>query len=349
MHDRIEAIPTTRPAQWQQALDAAGEHDFYHTSSYHALAESRGEGDGVLLSWGGRSGSVALPLMLRPLSRIPVFSAGHDRWKDATSVYGYGGPVGALDAEDERAAFGHSLNEWLTSQSVVSVFSRLHPLLDQTVICGLGEIATLGQTVSIDLARSPDEQIAGYRSNHRRDLRKLRTAGFTCRLASDADGIADFERLYLETMLRVDAADAYFFDRAYFECLLQVPGVDLMLCELTGRPYAGAIIARYGGIAQYHLGGTSNDALAHAPMKLVFDELRRMSHESGCRRLHLGGGLGAQEDPLFLFKAGFSSDRHDFSVWRWRVDEERYAEFAAKAGSDERDGFFPTYAAPVSR
>lgn len=346
----IQTISTQECARWQDTLDVSGPHDFYHTAPYHALAEQNGEGSAVLLSWTGLTGRVALPLVLRPISPDLALAAENVRLCDASSVYGYAGPIGALAAPDEVKAFGTALANWLRERSVVSLFSRLHPLLDQTrLLGGLGEISILGPTVSIDLSLTPDQQVARYRNNHRRDLRKLRTAGFACRIADDGSAIDAWCQVYHETMHRVHAAEGYLFDHSYFQQLLQLPGLDLLLCEKDGHVCAGAIFSRYGAIAQYHLGGTADEYLSYAPMKLVFDELRVLALEARCSRLHLGGGLGAREDALFRFKAGFSPDRHDFPVWRWKVHEGLYDDLSDRAGCAPDESFFPAYGASVRR
>ena len=343
----LQAIRTDQPELWQAALARSGAYDFYHRADYHALAEHLGEGEAVLLDWRGPSASVALPLLLRPIGTIPgLKEIGADR-VDATSVYGYAGPVASQVPLPpiESKLFGEQVEQWLARNRVVSLFARLHPLLgNAAVIAGLGEAMVVGPTVSIDLARPAEEQIGGYRANHRRDLRKLRNAGFSCRMASDAPAIAAFAEIYLQTMARVSAAPAYVFDVAYFERLLTIPGLKLMLCLVEGEVCAGAVVSACGAIAQYHLGGTADRWLNRAPMKLIFDEARQWASGLGCTRLHLGGGLGAREDALFNFKAGFSQDRHAFRVWRWVIDQVAYDRLVARVGAEaQASASFPAY------
>lgn len=345
MDQPIREISSREPDAWQSALDEAGPHDFYHGCAYHALAEQRGEGDARLLVWRGGADVVALPLLLRPVSRIAKLSAVAGDLTDAVSVYGYSGPVGRNMSGSARAAFTQALSAWLIQHRVVSVFFRLHPLLASwNLLTGMGEVARIGPTVAIDLRQPSEAQVAQYRSNHRRDLRKLRQQGYACRMASNPAAIATFTAIYRETMKRVDAAPDYLFDEAYFDRLLDIPGLDLMLCSIDGQDCAGAIVSRHGAIAQYHLGGTRTEWLNRAPMKLIFDEARQYAADAGCDWFHLGGGLGAREDALFNFKAGFSSHRLDFQVWRWIVDAEAYTALSQHAHASDSKAFFPAYA-----
>lgn len=345
----IKAVPADQPSIWNELLDEAGPHDFYHTAEYHALAEQRGEGKAVLLAWQGRDGTVVLPLLIRPLDRIPALAkSASGGLCDATSVYGYSGPVGRRLDTDCLTRFTSALTDWFREQSVVCLFSRLHPLLPNAPpVATAGEVVALGPTVAIDLAKPEERQMAEFRSNHRRDLRKLRSRGFACAIESGSDAISTFCRIYNETMARVDATADYLFDENYVSSLLAINGLDLMVCRSDGEACAAAVVSRFGLIAQYHLGGTSGKWLSHAPMKLIFDETRRLASDSGCRWLHLGGGLGAREDALFNFKAGFSADRKTFEVWRWIIDEPGYQELAALAGAQTDTGYFPAYADPA--
>lgn len=343
----FQEIRTAAPDEWRAALEEAGPYDFYHTAAYHSLAERHDEGEAILLAWREGGHHVALPLLLRPIDRIPALrQAGKGRF-DAVSVYGYSGPVGRPPLPDAlRHAFATDLARWLKSRGVVTLFSRLHPLLGNAALTASeGEIVALGPTVAIDLTLPVAEQHAGYRSNHRRDLRKLSQHGFSCRMSDASESIGEFAALYQETMERVDAGAGYMFDEGYFTELLTLPGLRLLLCERDGEVAAGAVLSRCGEIAQYHLGGTRTKWLSSAPMKMIFDQARQWAHEAGCRWLHLGGGLGAREDALFNFKAGFSQNRHLFQVWRWVIDAQSYEDLVHQAGARKDTEFFPAYAA----
>jgi hypothetical protein len=65
-------------------------------------------------------------------------------------------------------------------------------------------------------------------------------------------------------------------------------------------------------------------------MKLLIDTVRLWSIEQGLRVFHLGGGVAAQKDPLFSFKAGFSDERHPFTIWRWTVLPDVYAQLVSE-------------------
>ena len=222
--------------------------------------------------------------------------------------------------------FKAELKATLEGLRIVSVFSRLDPhnspldLLD-----GLGRCKQEGYTVSLDLTLPPDAQRAQYRNNHKRDIDKLRRLGVTCFRDQDHAYLDEFIAIYHETMYRVNASDYYFFDRTYFANLVASPYAHLFVCCRNGKVICGGLFTLYDGIIEYHLGATADQAQGPAPLKLLIDEVRLWGVQQGARTFHLGGGVGARDDSLFHFKAGFSQQRHSFFTWRWVVLPDVYA------------------------
>lgn len=239
----------------------------------------------------------------------------------------------------------------------MAVFSRLHPLIPQCeLLSGLGEYVPRGQTVSIDLTLPVDVQRARYRKGHKRDIKKLRRLGATC--VHDPNGVYlnEFMDIYYETMRRVQAAQAYFWDRTYFERLVAEleANIHFFVCLLENKVMCAGLYSLCNGIVQSHLGGVRNEFLRLAPIKLETDAARLWANEHGAHVLHLGGGVGAQEDSLFYFKAGFSDQRHEFAIWRWVLLPDIYDQLCQeKAQWNKRNGlkpvsseYFPAYRGP---
>jgi hypothetical protein len=348
-------------AGWLGVLERCRPHDFYALPQYHALAEANGEGRAHLFVHEEGDHTIALPLLLRPLATVAACGKAGGDWHDATSVYGYAGPLGSGPAPpaDVVQRFQQELIAQLRTLRVVSVFSRLHPLLPrEAAVAGLGECRLLQETVSIDLTLAPKFQRAGYRQNHLDGIRKLGKLGVTCVPDEGLRYLDDFIDLYYETMRRAGARDYYFFPRAYFADFLERlrPHAHLFMCHQGDRRICGALVVACGDIAQYHLGGTRDAAVKLAPMKLLVDTVRAWGCERGLHVLHLGGGTTPQpDDSLLHFKKGFSDRRHRFSVWRWVVWPEVYERLCREAAAwHERQGlaalpgdYFPEYRRPT--
>ena len=352
----FQIFGTQEHREWDAILKASRRHDFHHLPAYHRVAEQRGDGAAHLFAYREGDYTIALPLLVRPVDAEKP--AG---WQDATSVYGYGGPVASHDSIPELVVrnFQTSLTAALAELRVVAVFSRLHPLIAQHhVLAGLGECLATGTTLSIDLTLTEDEQRAGYSKNCRANLRKLREAGFVGLLDSANRYLPEFVDIYRETMRRAGAQESYFFDEAYFNLLTRELGgaARLFVVLKDGEVAAASLCTICGDIVQDHLGGTRSAFLKFSPDRLVVDTEREWAIESGARVFHLGGGVGAQEDSLFRYKTGFSKRRHTYSTFRWvlrpdiyqALEEERRRWNAAHDMEPISPGYFPAYRCPAT-
>lgn len=352
----MKVLGTADHDEWMDVLASTAQHDFYHLPQYHRVEEARGEGVAQLFAYREGDCVIALPLMLRP-----VDDAVPDGWKDATSVYGYGGAVASHQEVPEAVVrnFRAALKEALMERRVVAAFSRLHPLLPQSdLFAGLGECRLHGQAVSVDLTLPPEDQRARYRNAYKTRLNKLQREGVVCVHDATKRHLAEFISIYRETMRRVNANDSYFFGDDYFTRLAEELGdkLQLFVVRVSETVAAAGLFTLCDGIIQFHLGGTRDSFLGVSPMPLLIDTVRLWGNEMAARVLHLGGGVGSKNDTLWHFKAGFSDRRHDFATWRWIVVPEVYRGLCeerrrlddfnnSEAVSAE---FFPAYRCPAA-
>ncbi len=352
---RFEVIDASDDLAWTAALSQVAQHDFHHLAGYHRLAEYRGEGAARLFVYRENGHVIALPLLLRPLAGSDPGGA-----HDATSVYGYAGPVASDSRVPKRivGAFQALLREELERQQVIAVFSRLHPLIEQDhLLAGLGAIRPTGHTVAVDLTIPQEAQWAGYSRGLRRLIRRGLEAGVDCIHDQDLVYLPEWASIYAETMERVGASSALWFDAAYFARMVDELGstLHLFMACVDGRPVAGGLFTAHDGIVEAHLGGSREGYSAFSPVRIIDDTARRWAAESGARVFHLGGGVGGRQDSLFQYKAAFSDQRHVFATWRWVVDAEAYdylcrQDRAARepaGGEDGASDYFPAYRRPI--
>jgi Acetyltransferase (GNAT) domain len=337
--------------EWRRLLRRVP-HDVYHLPAYNAFEARTGSRRATAFAYREDRQVFLLPLLLGLVDGTEHL--------DATSSYGYSGPISnSMDDGFWERATG-ALVETLRAERVVACFVRLHPLLpvDLAALARFGPAPLHGLTVSIDLTLPEEQAWRLIRENHRRDINRARKRGR--RLVVDTWSHLDcFIEMYHETMHRVGAEGGYFFEKSYFHSLREAVGehVHLMFVEADGQLISGGIFFEYAGIVQYHLGATRTDCLREQPSKLMFDEVRRWASARGNHALHLGGGLGggsaSEGNGLFLFKAGFSDRRHPFHTWRVVVDEPAYERLAqlTLTEADPAVGYFPMYRSPhaVSR
>lgn len=363
---QCEVIPPEDAAAWCRAIETCAGYDSYHLPAYQRVMQDQGDGTPRLFFYRDTAGRcAALPLLLRPLNQIEGL-ADEQRF-DAASAYGYPGLTtnvspAAPDAADFRRRLLEALFEAWRRCELISVFIRQNPFFDtQWLLQDAGEVVTRGVTVAIDLTLSVDEQFRRMRRDHRYDIRRAVRDGLTVVEDPEFRGLDTFIRLYRETMQRVGAGDYYYFGRDYFETLKQQLGdrLKILFAKQQDQVIAGALFMLGPRIVQYHLSGSSTaHRRVRGAVKCLIDHMRTQATEAGFDWLHLGGGLGSQQDSLFEFKAGFSPVHLPFKLARVIVDPEayesaviRHAEAAgvAPGSSLAPDGFFPAYRKPLTR
>ncbi|MBC3846453.1 GNAT family N-acetyltransferase [Winogradskyella echinorum] len=335
---------------WNENLALAKDSDFYYTYDYHHLSKTDDESP-VLIKYTEGSTTLVLPLLLRDIE--------NSDYKDATSVYGYAGVLALqLDNSFNKANFHKELNAFFIENKIVSVFSRLHPYIDnqETLLTGLGEVKTMSDVVCIDLTDTIENQRAKFNRRLKTYLNKSRKSCTVIEGNVD-EHLETFVELYHENMRRVDADDSYFFSDKYYREIMTSSDFksELMLCvhNETQTIIGGAIFIKKGDIVQYHLSGLSEAYFDLNPIKLVIDEVRIRATEEGYKYFNLGGGRGSSEDSLFRFKSGFSKDFKKFKVWKYVVNQDAYQALVEQNldkqldGDDLYSGFFPAYRKPI--
>ena len=336
-------------ARWLDFLGAC-RHDFYHLPAYVELC-ARHEGGEAAAFWAAEGGAAMLiPMVLRPL---PAELDSGRGWLDAVAPYGYPCPlVRGEPGAEALASMLWAFREAGAAAGIVCAFLRMHPLLPlpEAPFRAFGELIEHGETVYLDLALPREELDRQTRANHLADVRKLEREGFTVRV--DAwERMADFVRIYEQTMRYRAAGAYYFFERGYYDELRRSLDGNLHLCIVQspdGDAAAAGLFTRIGGLVQFHLSGTSEDYRRAGPAKMMLVHMRDWARERGARYLHLGGGVGCREDSLAFFKQGFSKLRGRFRTFRMVLEPGAYHSLVQglPQGAQAAGDFFPAYRRP---
>lgn len=326
----------TTKSEWNEILNKVDAYDFYHTFDYHQLSSKNRETP-ILLSFLLNNTIIALPIIIR--------SIPNTEYSDITSVYGYAGPVSTKDISTaDIELFQQEINQYFNTNNIVSVFSRLHPYINQQhVLRDLGEIKEFGEVVNIDVTLPIEESRSKYSKSNKNQINKLRRSCEVV-LAQTDDDILEFVDIYHENMRRLDAAKHYFFSQDYFLNFMKSSDfeTDILLVKErdSGKFIAGSMFVKTNNIVQFHLSGTRTDHLFLRPSKLFLDEMRIQATKQGYKYFNLGGGLGGEKDTLFEFKSSFSKDFRTFKTWNYIVKQDVYNELSVnKSHSD----YFPLY------
>lgn len=326
----------TSKRKWKDILLEIGCFDIYHTYDYHKVCSDIDQLAPAMFVERSEKGIVAMPLLER--------SIDGERF-DATSVYGYPGPISnILNVHEFLDVYKSLLKSIYNKYKYVSIFSRANSfVLSNDHLSSIGRNS--GETVFIDLNCSEEEQLRQYRSNHKRDISKLKRSGFECKFVKPEQGIGSFIEVYESTMHSLGASNDYFFSRSYYEGLFDnsMAEVKLVECLQGGSVACCGIFFFCNNIVQYHVGGTSAEFYKFAPTKLMFDFVRQYAFQNGYDFFHLGGGLNGSEDNLLNFKKGFSNRTSAFFTIREVLDEETYDNLSKYK---HRSNYFPLYRSP---
>ncbi|MCW5976528.1 MAG: GNAT family N-acetyltransferase [Bryobacteraceae bacterium] len=323
-------------------------YDVYQTPSYVEFSARNEGGQPMAFLCGTSRNRCLIPMIARPVEDADGV------WRDASSPYGYPGILCAPEAgaADLRWTL-EQLLEACRTERIVSVFIRLHPMqpLPPEALAGFGSVIDHGETVYVDLTPPLEQVRRGYRSDHRAGVKKLVTLGYSATI-DDWDRLDEAAALYRTTMQRVGADPWYIFSDSYFRDWRASVGKAAHLCTVSSQSGTLAAMGTFtfvNGLAENHLSGSGDAFRAVAPAKLRVDTTLEWLRDRGCRRFHLGGGVGCRNDTLFQFKAGFSQDRARFRTFRMIADESAYAQLTRlrKVGAAEWDeNYFPAYRAP---
>jgi lipid II:glycine glycyltransferase (peptidoglycan interpeptide bridge formation enzyme) len=261
------------------------------------------------------------------------------------------------DAQEARQFLTFALArlaEHLRHRNICAILLRFNPMLPLPLepFQTRGKLVMHGETVWSDLRHTPEQLWSETRSRFRSYIRGLERDGYTVELDPAGKELDTFIDLYYDSMRRVGAGPEYFFSRSYFQSLQKLLGKEFLLAHVrspSGAIVSSGIFTHSAGIVQYHLSGNNISEEGSNALKLLLHSMRLWSQQQGYVQFHLGGGVGAQNDPLFQFKSGFSPARARFYTWRYIVDEEKYAglnlrwERINRALADSIDGYFPAY------
>lgn len=245
--------------------------------------------------------------------------------RDASSPYGYGGPLCSTDDPAFVAAAWQAYLEAMRAERVVVEYIRFHPMLGNERHYG-GNVVESRPVVCVDLEQ--DDVTAGYAVRQRQALKKAVGAGLVYEEAALAGMVREFGAFYRAGMGDIGADPFYLFDDRYFEALAASGLARAGWCRSPeGGMLAAALFLDGPGVREYHLAATSAAGRKASASTFVLHHGALAARELGLRRLYLGGGSDARPDnPLLFFKSSFSPQRLTYRTG-WNVfDAARYHE-----------------------
>lgn len=201
-------------------------HDIYHRPDYLAAEARRIGGRPEAFHYAEGDAFWFVPYIARCAGSLSRETA--DDVLDVVSPYGYPGPIvspaPAAPGFRERAlaAFLRGLRE----RGAVSAFLRSHPCLD--ALPRIEATPDLGErswaTVLIELDTDLETIWSGVRRRRRQQIAKAARSGMRARCIAFREGLPWLQRVYEETMERVEAPGHERLSVEYFQMLMPLAG-----------------------------------------------------------------------------------------------------------------------------
>lgn len=348
----MELVGINNRDKWDEIVKSFPNYDVYYLSGYVKAFEEHGDGIPVLLYHTNDKGGRAIcVLMLRDVAQAPLFKGEmpEKKYFDAVTPYGYGGFI--FEGEVDYKELSEEFHGILQHNNVNSVFFRFHPVLDnandnKSVV----NVIPLGKTIAFDLA-SPEIIWENITSKNRNMIRKAEKLGVEIHHSSDPSLFKTFKEIYDETMRGDNAEEYYFFEDRFYESIANdlKGNYEIFYATYEDKIISIAIMIFANDQMHYHLSGSLREFRSLAPSNLLLYRAALWGYEEGYKTLHLGGGVGSGEDPLYKFKAAFNRNSdYRFAIGKMIVDEESYNSLVNLRSTLDSDfnsqsSYFPVY------
>jgi hypothetical protein len=365
--DSVGMFCGTEHKEWSDALLDIP-HDVYHTPAYGEVCTfNQSNQTSCCYVW--RKGDFVglIPLIFSQLPQEVEQTVGCGF--DGVSPYGYGGPI-VWDKAANKPVSSEVMQQFMNdfkndgkNIGLIDAFLRGHPVLssayhvvksqDGVGSNGSNEINTdtnSGNTYAIKIDRPVSEILGSYRSSHKRSIKKLEKEPGLRLVWDEWNDLTYFVPIYHDNMTRLEARSYYFFDLGYFVALKEkLKDMVHLLSVYNGDVYIGGVCFFVtNGIIQYHLPACVDSWRNAGLPKVLIHELVKWGARNGDHLVHLGGGVGGQEDSLAYFKNGFTEYHLPFRTYKVVLDATKYSKACQdlSGGKDlQSSSFFPAYRA----
>lgn len=258
--------------------------------------------------------------------------------KHLISPYGYGGIYSKNNI---------NINKFLKfmEKKYITHFLRFTPYFKNNSI---KESYFKSKTFGINFKdKTYNQYLKKTKKNHKRSLKKSKDKLlFNLRNFKKNDINGSFQKIYKETMDRVNSNKYYYFNNLYYENLYKYCKNNVFIGEVfikdTNEIIASAIIFHWNNkYLHYHLGGSKTKYLKLCPNNYLHDGVIQYGFKNNYELYHLGGGL-INGDSLHKFKEQFSNISFDYYQSKLIYNNYKY-ELNCKLNGNNNNNYFPKY------
>lgn len=236
------------------------------------------------------------------------------------------------------------------SERIVSEFAHLNPWSDNSHVLESNFVHYDREIVWVDVSLNPDDLWSGHFAHAcRKNISRARKEGVRIVCVTTDDLLAEFHRIYIQTMQRNNAEPNYYFARDYFKMIQEEMGTQarFVFAEYKGQLVAATLYLCDESNVFSYLGGSDASFQHVRPTNAIIYDTICWAHSTGKKRLILGGGY-KPNDGIFRFKATFSQYRQPFYTYRRVHLDDSYAVLTQSWRSyydtrDDNGAYFPVY------
>jgi hypothetical protein len=350
----LKIIDFEHRTEWDRIVLSFPNYDIYYLSGYLAPFEVHGDGKPILIYYEGEEIRAICVFMLRDISNETWAQGYIDKgtFFDAITPYGYGGWI--LDGNTSKEKidiFWKEVETFMHNQKIINTFTRWSPWLkNQEYLRGWSNVIDLGNTIYIDCT-SEEGIFQNIKSKDRATIRKAIKNGVVVKHSDDTALFEKFYSIYNATMDKDNADDYYYFKPKFYKSMSEnLQGQWEFFYAILGEEIiAMSIMLMCNGRMHYHLSGSVMEFRNLNATNLILYEAAKYGAQHGYKLLHLGGGVGSGEDPLYKFKKAFNKNGDiGFSISKDCYDINKYSyliELRKKIDPsfDVSTSFFPAY------
>ncbi|RXT03677.1 GNAT family N-acetyltransferase [Ammoniphilus sp. CFH 90114] len=351
----LSVVPINETEKWDEIVKGFEFHDIYYLSGYVRAFQINGDGEPILFFYEDNTIKAINVLMVKDISKEKNFldKVPKNTYYSSSTPYGYGGfLIQGKVTNDSLMNLDREYNLECKKMGIVSEFVRFHPVLNNSeMVTPIYEVTNLGRTITLEL-NSHNEIWNCLTSQNRNKIRKAKKAGVDIFWGRKTDLFEKFRPLYNGTMDRDGAIEYYYFKNDFYSSILSDLKYNSLMfyAQYKEEIIAMSVILFVNQQMHYHLSASDKEYQHLAPTNLLLYEAASWGCENGYKTLHLGGGVGSNEDSLYTFKKGFNRNSNTyFSIGKKIFDEDKYQDLVnirkQESGFDERNSFFPLYLA----
>ena len=351
----LEVIGLENEGKWLDIVKRFKDCDVYYLPQYTKAFQLHGDGEPMLFHFESENMKAINVVMKRDITDCEYFSHVCEKNDcfDIATPYGYGGFLVEGDSSGKALELlNDAYTAYFSSHGIVSEFVRFHPLLKN--YCGMEAIydtTELGKTISIDLS-SPEVICDNIEAKVCKRIKEAKASGIEIFTGNTRDLYSVFKDLYDKTMDKNNASPYYYFGESFYQSVMTdlKDNSVIFYAMLNGEIIAIEIDLFYNQYMHSHLQGSKAEFLHLSPVTLLRYEAALWGCENGKKALHIGGGVGAQNDSLYRFKRSFNKKSDNtFAIGKKIFDNKKYEHLIELRKKDpnfvSNPDFFPVYRA----